>query len=297
MNRDFSHDPVPVYPFNITGNHLRPCKGVPQWSPHDDATLVALDGQRLLGQQATVDKEITLNFNFGFDAKGIPRSYFNNITYIPQKVPSLFTALSTGSANTNPVIYGVVNPFVVKEGEIVQIVVNNLDAAIHPFHLHGHQFQVCERPSSGKGVYTGKGRNFPSIPPKRYTVSVNSGSYAVIRFKADNHGVWLFHCHIEWHVVMGLTATIIEAPESLAGMSIPDDHKAACIVEGIPVAGNAAGKTLNLTDMTGANVDPLFPDNGALYPRNLPQDGALRRERRSALARHSKEFGQDQFGI
>ncbi|KAH7348950.1 iron transport multicopper oxidase FET3 [Rhexocercosporidium sp. MPI-PUGE-AT-0058] len=270
MNRDFTNGTVaPVWPFNVTGNiiydpvkALAPTYVVPRWKPFDDATLVAKDGQALLGPREKVDKEITLDFNFKLDPTGIPRTYFNNITYIPQKVPSFFTAISTGTSNTNPLIYGAINPFVVSKGQIVQITVNNLDGAIHPFHLHGHQFQVVERPSSGKGRYTGKGRNFPSVPPKRDTYAIQANSYAVIRFQANNPGVWLFHCHIEWHVIMGLTATIIEAPELLRGISIPADHKANCDAQGIPTTGNAAGKTGNLTDMTGANTIPEFPDRG-----------------------------------
>jgi len=270
MNRDFTNTAVaPVWPFNVTGNiiydeakALAPAYVVPKWKPFDDATLVAQDGEALLGPREKVDKEITLDFNFQLDPSGIARTYFNNITYVRQKVPSLFTAISTGTSNTNPLIYGAVNPYIVKQGEIVQITVNNLDGAIHPFHLHGHQFQVVERPSSGKGKYTGKGRNFPNVPVKRDTYSVNANSYAVIRFKANNPGVWLFHCHIEWHVILGLTATIIEAPEALRGISIPADHKANCDAQGIPTAGNAAGKTGNLTDMAGANTIPDFPDRG-----------------------------------
>jgi iron transport multicopper oxidase len=177
-------------------------------------------------------------------------------------VPSLFTAFTTGTENSNPLIYGAVNPFVASKGQVVQIVVNNLDAAIHPFHLHGHQFQVCERPSFGAGTFNGHTRNFPAVPMRRDTVAVNPGSYVVLRFLAENPGVWLFHCHIEWHVIMGLAATIIEAPEELCGLPIPDDSQAACAAQNIPIAGNAAGNTKNLTDMTGANTVPPYPDNG-----------------------------------
>jgi len=77
MNRDFANDPAPVYPFNITGTIVYdaakpspPPYVVNKWSPVDDSTFQALDGQSLLG---TPDKEITLDFNFGFDANGIPR--------------------------------------------------------------------------------------------------------------------------------------------------------------------------------------------------------------------------------
>jgi iron transport multicopper oxidase len=177
-------------------------------------------------------------------------------------VPTLYTAISTGSDNTNASIYGTINPFILTKGQIVEIQINNLDAAIHPFHLHGHQFQVCERPSSGRGKYTGSGRNFPAVPPRRDTISVNANSYAVLRFVADNPGIQLFHCHIEWHVEMGLTVTLIESPADLAGLTIPPTHLAACQAQNIPTAGNAAGNTANAFDMTGANTAPPAVDNG-----------------------------------
>jgi hypothetical protein len=81
MNRDFTDTSVtPVWPFNVTGNiiydpakAIAPTYVVPKWKPFDDATLVALDGQALLGPRAKVDKEITLDFDFQLDAAGIPR--------------------------------------------------------------------------------------------------------------------------------------------------------------------------------------------------------------------------------
>lgn len=77
MNRDFAHDPAPVYPFNISG-HLIYDSAKPdpvpyivhEWKPVNDFTFDPLDGQGLLGNP---DKTIELDFNFGFDALGIPR--------------------------------------------------------------------------------------------------------------------------------------------------------------------------------------------------------------------------------
>ncbi|RFU27203.1 hypothetical protein B7463_g9130, partial [Scytalidium lignicola] len=289
VNQDYtSNNPSPVWPFNATGyiiydqsKALPPPYVVNDWNVVNDFTFQSYDNQTLLGPP---DKSITLDFNFGFDSLGIPRAYFNNITYVPQKVPTLFTAFSTGSQNTNPVIYGTINPFVVERGDIVQITVNNFDKAIHPFHLHGHQFQVCARPSSGKGTYNGGVRNFPAIPMRRDTIAVNANSYAVLRFQADNPGIWLFHCHIEWHVVMGLVATVIEAPEELTGLPIPADSQAVCAIQNIPIAGNAAGHTLNLTDMSGANKVPPNPNNGAIYTPSCAQTGSCdTRRKRSDL--------------
>lgn len=82
MNRDFAIDPNPVYPFNITGyiiyDDKKPLPSpyvVNKWTPADDVKFMAWDNQLLLGEP---DKTITLNFNFGFDALGIPRQVSPN---------------------------------------------------------------------------------------------------------------------------------------------------------------------------------------------------------------------------
>lgn len=190
-----------------------------------------------------------------------PSACFNGKPYVQQKVPSLYTAATTGFSNTNPVIYGGVNPYVVSFGEVVQIVINNKDPAIHPFHLHGHQFQVLDRPRSDTGSWPGRGSGV-AVPPSRDVIHVMANSHAILRFRATNPGVFLFHCHIEWHVEMGLTATIIEAPEMLRGKTFPDDHINNCKIQDIPYVGNAAGNTANYTDTTGFKTDPDPVYNG-----------------------------------
>ena len=172
----------------------------------------------------------------------------------------MYSVATTGEENTNPAIYGDVNPFVVSYGQVVEIVINNKDASIHPFHLHGHQFQIIEAPASDAGSWPGNSTGGAAQPPKRDVVQVNANSYAVLRFEATNPGVFLFHCHIEWHVEMGLTASIIEAPEKLRGANFPSDHIRNCKIQKIPSAGNAAGNTRNYTDTTGFKTvpDPVY---------------------------------------
>lgn len=41
-------------------------------------------------------------------------------------------------------------------------------------------------------------------PPFKDTVTVPDGGYTIVRFKADNPGYWLFHCHIEFHAEIGM---------------------------------------------------------------------------------------------
>ena len=96
---------------------------------------------------------------------------------------------------------------------------------------------------------------------------IQAGGSAVFRFKVDNPGITLFHCHIEWHVEAGLSMVFIEAPAELQklNLQIPQNHKDACKAMGIPMKGNAAGNTNNWLDLTGAPTEPTEIDTGALY--------------------------------
>lgn len=50
---------------------------------------------------------------------------------------------------------------------------------------------------------------------------------------------------------------MIEAPEAFQeSLTIPADHLAACAASGIPTAGNAAGNTDDLFDLSGARTSP-----------------------------------------
>ncbi|CAI9116404.1 OLC1v1017542C1 [Oldenlandia corymbosa var. corymbosa] len=74
----------------------------------------------------------------------------------------------------------------------------------HPMHLHGHSFYVV---GSGFG-------NFDPVndplsynlvdPPFVNTISVPKSGWTTIRFKANNPGVWLMHCHLERHISWGM---------------------------------------------------------------------------------------------
>ena len=67
-------------------------------------------------------------------------------------------------------------------------------------------------------------------------------------------GIWLFHCHIDWHMISGLAAVMVEAPLELqASQEMPTDHGDVCRAGGTPTAGNAAGNTVELLNLDGQN--------------------------------------------
>jgi iron transport multicopper oxidase len=129
----------------------------------------------------------------------IRSAFFNSITYVSPVVPTLYTVMSTGDNATNPTIYGVnTHPYILEKNQVVDIVVNNLDTGKHPFHLHGHNFQLVARSEENGGSFANN-VTYPKSPMRRDTVLVQPLGYIVLRFVADNPGVWLFHCHIEWY--------------------------------------------------------------------------------------------------
>ncbi|KAI1167775.1 Cupredoxin [Nemania serpens] len=232
---------------NFTGQLVNDPEGnlsgasvVEKFYPPDDMSLVPFDNQTAFGP---VTKRWILTFDYCHDVNDYPRACFNGETFINQKVPTLYSAMSLGDNNTEVSAYGQVGAFTVGYNEVLEIVINNRDTAIHPFHLHGHQFQIIERPRSNRGSWNSTGPA-PQTPVRRDTVAVFANSYVVLRILANNPGVFLLHCHIEWHVEMGLTATLIEAPERLVNYTIPKDHFDICQAQGIPTAGNAGGNDL-----------------------------------------------------
>ncbi|KAL8704756.1 MAG: hypothetical protein Q9201_002103 [Fulgogasparrea decipioides] len=231
---------------------------VDAFEPFDDFTLVPYDREPIFD---SVDYSFNLDVAMNNLGDGANYAWFNDITYVRPKVPTLYSALTTGNMATNPAIYGKnVNAFVLEKDQVVEIVLNNLDPGKHPFHLHGHSFQTVVRSPEEAGVYVNN-ETFPEIPMRRDTVMVRPNGNMVLRFKADNPGIWLFHCHIEWHVASGLIATLIESPLELqqqlslspspyqspnaSALTIPTNHIEACVKQNVPLAGNAAGNTRN----------------------------------------------------
>lgn len=243
-------------------------KVVKKLSPFDDFNLRPLTNETLLDDS---DYQIVLNFTMENLGDGVVYALFNGITYVPPKVPTLFTVLSSGQFASNPAIYGSnTNTFVLQYGEVIEIVVNNMDPGFHPFHLHGHTFQVISRSEGTEDeenpiVYDSNNRshtNFPEHPMVRDTVMVNPNGFVVLRFKAENPGVWFFHCHLDWHLEQGLAITLVEAPLQIQENEKPihKSHFEACAKLNIPTKGNAAGNygesRVDWLDLSGENVQP-----------------------------------------
>ena len=50
------------------------------------------------------------------------------------------------------------------------------------------------------------------------TVAVHPFGWTALRFRADNPGVWAFHCHIEAHFFMGMGVAFEEGIERVGDL-------------------------------------------------------------------------------
>ncbi|KAG9650909.1 hypothetical protein KCU64_g8903, partial [Aureobasidium melanogenum] len=105
---------------------------------------------------------------------------------------------------------------------VMRISNQSMDMMGHPMHLHGHKFWVL---GSGVGSFP-----FASVqdappslinlrdPPYRDTTSLPSQGWAVIRYVTDNPGAWMFHCHLQWHIVVGMAMVLVEGGDQLPSL-------------------------------------------------------------------------------
>ncbi|KAJ0417397.1 multicopper oxidase [Aspergillus carlsbadensis] len=242
----------------------------------DDMSLVPLDNTPLLDPSS---RRITLDITMSESDDGGKRWAFNNTIYSPPTVPTLYTALATKQKATDPAIYGTsINPFVLHADEIVELIINNPSDTQHVFHLHGHEFGVMYRSASGAGEFDAthedKERS-PQTPMRRDTVAVNPGSSVVLRFKADNPGIWLLQSQIAWPSHSGLAVTFVESPlelqRSLSLSSIPIPFGDACAegsveiimaeplrIEGVRTPADSVLYVSLSTDRSGTGANVAF---------------------------------------
>ncbi|KAI5117970.1 hypothetical protein M0805_004904 [Coniferiporia weirii] len=144
------------------------------------------------GVDYALNLAVTLNTTSG-------RHLVNNVTFIPPSVPVLLQILS---GNTKPAD-------LLPAGSVYPLPGNStIEVSIpggfpHPFHLHGHNFDVVR--VAGSDLY-----NYHN-PVRRDVVNIGqAGDNVTFRFVTNNAGPWFLHCHIDWHLEAGLAIVFAE---------------------------------------------------------------------------------------
>ncbi|XP_007008849.2 PREDICTED: laccase-12 [Theobroma cacao] len=140
-----------------------------------------------------------------------------------QGIPGVFT---TDFPGTPPVIFdytgnvsqSLFQPvtgtklYKLKYGSRVQIVIQDTSIVTpenHPIHLHGYDFYIIAEGFGNFNPQKDTSKFNLVDPPLRNTVAVPVNGWAVIRFVADNPGVWLMHCHLDVHITWGLAMAFL----------------------------------------------------------------------------------------
>ncbi|CAN4087464.1 unnamed protein product [Withania somnifera] len=99
-----------------------------------------------------------------------------------------------------------------KYGATVQVVLQGTSiftAENHPIHLHGYDFYIIAEGFGNFNPKTDTAKFNLVDPPLRNTASLPVNGWTVIRFVADNPGVWLMHCHLDVHITWGLAMAFL----------------------------------------------------------------------------------------
>lgn len=82
-------------------------------------------------------------------------------------------------------------PIIFEQGKRYRFIFKNTSMMHHPMHIHAHWFIV----RAGHGKYD----------PLLHTIDIPPGSTIIADIDADASGQWLFHCHLLYHMMSGMT--------------------------------------------------------------------------------------------
>ncbi|KAL1742758.1 laccase [Schizophyllum fasciatum] len=162
--------------------------------------------------------DVNLNFAVGLTTNPLTFT-MNGVPFVPPSLPVLLQVMSGARSAQDLLPAGSV--YTLPPNKVVEISIpGGTPGSPHPFHLHGHTFDVVR--SAGSSDY-----NFAN-PIRRDVVNTGvAGDNATIRFRTDNAGPWILHCHIDWHHI-GLAVVFAEDTEGMATSKQPAAFDSLC---------------------------------------------------------------------
>jgi FtsP/CotA-like multicopper oxidase with cupredoxin domain len=147
--------------------------------------------------------------SLGFDAAQPTRRF----DYLIDRRPGFVKGRPGMWWSINGHLYPNVPMFVVREGDVVLMHIENHSGEVHPMHLHGHHVVVLAR----NGVAA------TGSPWWVDSLNVMASENYDIAFVADNPGLWMDHCHNLKHAAQGMVAHLMyegfDTPYRIAGQT------------------------------------------------------------------------------
>jgi FtsP/CotA-like multicopper oxidase with cupredoxin domain len=143
----------------------------------------------------------------GFD----PTQPTRRFEYVIGRRPGFVKGLPGMWWSINGHLYPNVPMFVVRDGDVAVVHIDNRNGEVHPMHLHGHHVVVLARngvPATGSPWWVD---SLNVLPNQTYDVA----------FIANNPGIWMDHCHNLKHATQGMIAHLMyegfDTPYRIAG--------------------------------------------------------------------------------
>ncbi|PBL04373.1 laccase [Armillaria gallica] len=183
----------------------------------NETELVPLENPGAPGTTEVGGVDYALNLAFAFTSAGT--FTVNGAQFTAPSTPVLLQILSGAKSAGDLLPSGSVFPLP-SNSTIELSMPGGVVGGGHPFHLHGHTFDVVR--SAGSSVYNYKN------PVRRDVVNIGTkGDNVTIRFRTDNPGPWFLHCHIDWHLEAGLAVVFAEDTDSWTNSIDPSDQWAS----------------------------------------------------------------------
>jgi FtsP/CotA-like multicopper oxidase with cupredoxin domain len=143
-------------------------------------------------------------------------------------------------------------------------VLQNTFALPHPIHLHGHDMMVLGIGAGTFNAATMMNQLDFDNPVRRDVEQMPGSGWLVIAFRTDNPGCWLMHCHIGWHVAMGLGIQFLERKSEIMDLMHLDQMVPNCNAwrayaatsPYLPKKDSGLRKRMEGMDMSPASYDP-----------------------------------------
>ncbi|KAB5522817.1 Cupredoxin [Coniochaeta sp. 2T2.1] len=206
-------------------------------SPAPEPSILIAPGQRYSVVLSTTQPD---RYAFWFRARMMKHCFGENV--IPEEG---FQEVKAMIRYTSSLAFDPSHELVVSHSspQVVDIILQNFDEGNHPFHLHGHTlfilgaghgyfpgYESIGFQPEGKGLLEGENRTVVENPLRRDVATVEGFGWSLVRFVADNPGVWLFHCHLAWHAESGMAMQFVGRTDLLAGWTVPEGNKRLCEV-------------------------------------------------------------------
>jgi FtsP/CotA-like multicopper oxidase with cupredoxin domain len=232
--------PGKTYVYEFVARHA----GTFMYHPHADET--AQIGMGMMGFWVTHPKDarqhaVDRDFVFLLNAYDIePGGY----------TPNVNTMLDFNIWTINSRAFPGTDPMVVRKDDRVRIRIGNLSMTNHPFHIHGHRFEV----TGTDGGWIPPAARWPEV-----TVDIGVGQMRAIEFNADAPGDWAFHCHKSHHTMNAMGHGV----PNLIGV----DHRGVArkindLVPGYMVMGEKGGSMGNMKMPLPENTLPMMDGKG-----------------------------------